>query len=222
MENQNNYCIIFGGGQSIREGINLGLFEYIKDKEVWSINFAYKTMSFLPKREIWIDRSFFTNNITELQNLYKQGVKCYAKLHSKYADIPEITTYETTKIPQEYGNEKKVFVGTMGITGYFALSLAVREKYKTIYLLGYDFGLIEGETKTHYYQDELQVQSTGVGRPELYKAENNRNIIRPDVRDFDLYNSETSKIYNVSPKSNIKSFERINYLTFFEKIKEIL
>lgn len=213
----NKSVIIIGGGTSIKEGISLGLWENIKDKEIWSLNYAYKTMPYLPKRELWIDISFFTNNTKDLQELNSKGVELHCKEHGKYSLIPEIKKYTTTRLPIEANN--KIFVGRMGLSGFFGLSLAIKEKYDTIYLLGYDFGLIEGETKTHYYQNDIQVISSGVGRPELYRAENNINLIKPEIVDFELYLKESSKIYNVSLKSNINYFEKIDYITFFQKIK---
>jgi hypothetical protein len=204
-------CIIIGGGRSILEGISLDLWQRIKDKETWSLNFAYKTMPYTPTKQLWIDVSFFTNNIVDIQELYKNGVECIAKAHQKYSFISEIKQYVTTREIKE-SIEKKIFIGRMGLVGFFALSLATKEKYDRIFLLGFDFGLIEGETKTHYYQDTIVVKSTGINHPELYRT--NNNVIK-QVEDFEIFLKESSKIYNVSTKSNIPYFEKINYTTFF-------
>jgi len=206
-------CILMGGGASVKEGIDLGLWEQIKDKEVWSINFAFMTMPFLPKRELWIDFSFFRNNIDRLQLLYLQGVPCYARKHNKYAYITEINQLDITRDPKEI--DKKIFSGRMGLSGIFALSLAVKEQYEVIYLLGYDFGSITNDKNTHYYQDKLNVMSSGFGKPELYKENNN---IKKEIEDFMLFIKPNIKIINVSPKSNIPYFEKIDYTTFFERI----
>jgi hypothetical protein len=206
--------ILVGGGASIKEGIELGLWEKIKGQEIWSINFAFLTMPYLPNREVWTDISFFKNNIDILQRLYYQGVSCHAKLHHKYADIPEIKTYETTREPV-YSKEK-MFIGRMGLSGFFALSLAVKNNYDVVYLLGYDFG--SKTTNTHYYQDSLNVSSTGVGHPELYR--NHHGEVKEEVKDFELFLQYPTKIYNVSLESKIPYFEKIDYPTFFSKINE--
>ena len=208
-------CILLGGGASISEGIALGLWDKIKESDVWSLNFAFLTTPFLPKREIWVDVAFFRNNMDKLQSLYVKGVKCYAKKHPKYADIPEITTFETTRDPNE--SDKKMFISRMGLSGFFALSLAVKEKYEVIYLLGFDWGQIEGEKNTHYYQGKINVQSTGMGHPELYRCPN--GAIKDEIKDFEIFLKEPSKIYNVSPKSHIPYFERIDYPTFFKLLE---
>jgi hypothetical protein len=219
-------CIIIGGGASIGEGINLSLWEKIKGLDIWSINFAYKTMPFLPARQMWIDINFFTKNVGELQKLYKQGVKMYAKSHIRYTNIPEINSLITTKLPENYygvnAHEKKTyFIGRSGLSGFFALSLAVADRYDEIYLLGFDFGTPSlVDKRTHYYQDrvnELKIESVGIKRPEVYLLPN--GMVKPEVQDFALYLRESQiKIYNVSPLSNISCFDKITYQEFFDKI----
>lgn len=211
--------VIVGGGKSISEGVSLDLWNKIKDKaEIWSINFAFMVMPYLPHSEIWVDISFFRNYMDKLQSLHKQGVKCYAKKHHTYAGIPEIITYETTRDPKDI--YKKMFIGRMGLSGFFALHLALKqENVKNIYLLGFDFG--SSTTKTHFYQDTIQVKSSGVNKPELYRDRSGR--IKDEVRDFDVLRLEADKrnikVYNVSSESAIECFEKIDYTTFFNLLE---
>lgn len=208
-------AIIIGGGYSVKEGIELGLWDKIKDKEVWSLNFAYKTMPYKPRRELWADINFFKNHIEELQTLYQSGVKCIAKAHGKYKFIAEIETYYTTRDIKEA--KEKMYIGSMGLVGFLALSVAVREKYDIVYALGYDFGTNSVKNdKTHYYQEKIHVLSSGVRHPEFYREENGR--VREDVRDFNIYKNSSTKIYNVSLNSNIESFEKISYEQFFRHL----
>jgi hypothetical protein len=208
--------ILCGGGASINDGIALGLFDKIKNEEVWSINFAFLTIPFLVSREIWVDISFFKNNMEAIQKLYSEGVSCYAKKHQFYRNIPEINLYDTTRNPKEIND--KLYIGRMGLSGFFALSLAVKEEPDNIFLLGYDFKDLNG--KTHYYQGVLtNIQSTGVGHPELYR---NGNQVKDEVRDWENFTSPNikSKIYNVSPESAIQCFPKIRYEEFFNKLNE--
>ena len=213
--------IIFGGGNSIREGISLELFDKIKDKEVWSVNFAFLTFpkDLLPKRQLWIDISFFRNNINKLQELYLKGVPCYVKKHNKYAGIPEIIQCDVTRDPNQRQN--KVFTGRMGLSGLFALSLAIKENYDRIFLLGFDFGNSDNSKNTHYYQHELKVESSGFGRPELY-LQNGKP--KNEIEDFLIFQKEAEakniKIYNVSIPSNIQCFTKLGWEEFFKQIKE--
>ena len=209
--------IILGAGSSIKSGLSLGLWEKIQNEEVWSINYAFKTMPFLPKRELWIDTRFFHGNMQELYNLFRKGVSCYAKTHQKYVNIPEIRTYECTRSPQEF--DKKIFIGRMGISGIFALYLATMiEKVDEVYLLGYDWGSITNDKQTHYYQNTLVTDSVGVGRPELYK--NPDGTVKGEVDDFSLFLRPDikTKIYNVSPNSAINYFDKLTYEEFFKKL----
>ena len=87
--------IVLGAGYSITKGIELGLWNKIKSKEIWSINSIYKIMPFLPTREIFTDPKFFTYEVGELQKLYEKGVKIVSRKHPKMAFLQDkITQYE--------------------------------------------------------------------------------------------------------------------------------
>ena len=47
--------VIVGGGNSVREGIEKGLWDKIKDKKVWALNSCFVFMPFMPKRILWVD-----------------------------------------------------------------------------------------------------------------------------------------------------------------------
>ena len=208
--------ILLGGGKSIREGIEQGLWDKIKNEEVWSINYGFLMMPYLPKREIWADISFFKNNIDRLQNLANSGVQCYAKAHPKYSYLKQINSIPCTRESKNV-KEGTIFIGKMGLSGFFALQLAVMDNYEEIFLLGYDFGTAEkNDTDTHFYQNQIKVISTGVGAPKLYRNSNGK--IREEVKDFEIFTHGNNKIYNVSLYSNIPFFERISYGTMFERL----
>ena len=206
---------ICGAGVSIQEGVETDLWTKLKesDIEVWSLNWAFKTMPYLPKVEMWIDIGFFNKTIVELFNLYKKGVICYAKDHTKYKDIPEIHSLVTTRLTEQYN--EKVYIGSSGLTGFFALSIARKEKYDNIYLGGYDFGSLDGTKNTHYYQNTLKVPSNGMGHPELYTTKDAK------ITDWEIYLKEPCLIWNVSPLSRISCFNKIDYPTFYKMLKEI-
>ena len=221
-------CIIIGGGYSIKAEWKTGLFDKIKDKdcEIWSINSAYKTMSYLPDRQIFVDSSFFRNNREQIKQMSSNGVKIITKKHKLIVDskLP-IKMFETTRNPKEFLEVKaletgRLFAGGNGLSGFFALSYAVALEFDEIYLLGYDFGTPNGETNTHYYQEEkgeLNIISAGAGKPKVY-MENGR--IKSTVREFDVYNATESRIFNISTISNIKSFEKMTYEEFFGRLNE--
>lgn len=217
--------VIVGGGYSVKEGIEKGLWDKIKGKEIWSLNFAYRFMPYLPTRELWGDLPFFKNNISDLQRLYEAKVELHAKNRPLYhTNLYEgkIHTYEVT--PHWNEHEKKVYNGTsLGLVGTFALSLACKQGYDVIYLLGYDFGAKSNtDLNTHFYVDEAQkhnIQSTGLKNPNVFYE--GGVSIKAQVTDYDNYKTAYQcKIYNVSRDSNIHSFQKITYDEFFSLIED--
>lgn len=207
--------ILIGGGKSVLEGIETGLWDKIFEEEIWSLNYAFRAMPYLPKREVWVDTTFFRNNIDSLQKLHESGVECHAKKNDRYLGIDSIIQHSVTREPNE--KDSHLFTGHMGLCGMFALSLAVKEKYDEIYLLGYDFGTpIESDIHTHFYQDKTEYISSGVGRPQVYLAHG--STPKKSVHDFDIYKNYQC-VYNVSTISHIDSFPKITYQEFYDKIK---
>lgn len=224
MENKKS-CILLGGGRSLLEGVEKDIFNKIRDKDIWSLNFAYKTFAFSPSRQLWVDISFFNTNIVPLTDMARKGVGMYTRQHMKYSFIKEIHQYQVTRKANEYdGTEAlktgRIFIGRDGMVGMFALSLAIAEGYKEIFLCGYDYGTPSpNDSKTHYYQDKLMVISSGVGRPEIYWRDDGK--IKDTIVDYEVYTRHNDiKIWNVSLRSNITYFERISYDNFFKMLKK--
>ena len=213
--------VLVAGGVSIRKGIDTGLWDKIKHLDVWSINYAYLSMPYLPEKELFVDRKFFTRNINSLEMLSLKGVQVYSKEHIIYNNLP-IVQYDGIK--EEYCNKKMMqegntrYIGTMGLSGFFALSCAIAEDYDRIYLLGYDCGTKKkGDTITHFYQDKLEINSCGIGNTDVYYCNDRQDLLNVE---FNNYNEEMIEIYNVSPDSNLQCFPKINYEQFFNMIKE--
>lgn len=221
--------ILVGGGRSVREAWKNGLFEKLKQKdvEIWSLNFAYKCMPYLPDRQLFIDKYFFEENINQLQELYDQGVPITCKAHGKFANLKQLEQFRETRIKTEYyGKEaiKKgvIFAGELGLTGFFSLSYAIAKGYKEIYLLGYDFGTDKiTNVNTHFYQEETvekNIRSRGVGKPHCYRKQQGE-IKDSQLSDWLVYNQHDDiKITNVSKISNITAFEKITYEEFYERL----
>jgi len=208
--------ILIGGGWSIKEGIEKGLWDKIKGQEIWSLNYAFKTMPYLPTRELWVDFTFFKHNIQDLQILNQQGVEIYAKEHKKYAFIKPIKQYQCTRDMKDI---QSIFIGKQGFVGLFALTLAIKENYDIIYLLGYDYGTPDIKNSfTHYYQNKLNVYSTGINHPELYRKKDNK--LNRGIEDFNYYKQFNKQIYNISLQSNIEIFPKLSWEDFFIKIKQ--
>jgi len=223
-----NSVILVGGGYSIKEGIEKGLWNEIKNQEIWSLNIAFKTMPYLPSKELFVDHSFFNSYQEDLLSL---PCELIAVNHAYYLKFPKIKNIFTTQNPKEfYGreslNKNKIFTGSRKFCGFFAISYAIALGYKTIYLLGYDWGNIidtTGKKQSHYFDNNLK--DYGILKcyqnPKYNAFENNNNQPKEDVKDFEVYLTVSDcKIYNVSLKSRIDYFEKINFETFYNHLKK--
>lgn len=227
-------CIILGGGYSVRKGLEKGLWDKIKGHDVWSLNSAFKTMPYLPTKQLWVDKAFFNHEVDQLEKLHNQGVECIARSQNlkKHRHI-KIRKYNTCNNIKDYhgikGLEKNmIFTGKMGMVGNFALHIAICEEYNEIFLLGYDFGNADGSKNTHFYQDQinkLNIRSSGAGNVRVYqnvgKHHKSSTLKQTELRDYELFSKgHNSKIWNVSPQSNIPFFEKIDYERMFELLNE--
>jgi hypothetical protein len=212
-------CFLIGGGPSVKEHIANGLWDILKGQDVWSINFAFMTMPYLPQRELFTDTTFFRNNTPELEKISRQGVKFYSKKHRNYLLIPEMNTYECIRTRLNSVYDDKIFIGNMGLSGCFALSIACKEEYDEVYLFGYDFGTVNPLDRfTHFYQNDIKVQSDGITRWEIYR--NPENSISKNVKDFEYYLLyPKTKIFNISLGSNIPYFPKLTLEQMKEQIK---
>jgi hypothetical protein len=230
----NKKVIIIGGGYSIKDGITKCLWDKIQGQDVWVLNFGFLFMPFAPSRLLWCDRSFFIKCCKEIQMLYHEK---NVDLYCKDEDLYKLYDNENIKINRlkvyrlgDKESDDALFLGRGGLVGFLALSLALREKYDEIYLLGYDFGTFGLEDKnTHWYQEEIKNTkfsdaSGGVGKPSVYLSIKN-NSVKPSVLDFNKYLDYKDKIFNVSSfcdnrfRTNISQFPILNYEEFFDRIK---
>lgn len=219
---------LLAGGYSIRENIEKGLWNLLEGEEIWGINYTYKLCPLKLHRQLFCDYNFFKNNIADLENLAKLGVPIYAKSHSHYNKLTDnyIKQYNTCREPNTYKgietlkqNEPHIYIGRLGLSGTFALSLAIAEGYTDIFLWGFDFGTTSIQEKnTHWYQPDIKVVSHGVGNPGIYRIPSNDSV-KIDVKDYEVFTKTSNiNIYNISPNSNIPYFTKYT----FEQFKEIL
>ena len=220
-----NTCIIWGGGYSIKEGLSLGLAEMVKGKFVIGLNWAFIDHPDFTFYSYVDNASFFAKAGKEtLKKLPLIVCKDFAINHlPNTIPMPSSTYYYRDLYPNKpYPQYKGVYCAKL--VGLFALTLAIYLIQEgTIYLLGYDGGSVLNEQKdqknrilTHYYQEEGNIKHNGIGRVNWYKQKDRL------TREFAPYqNEERVKIYNVSPNSNIDTFEKIGYEEFIKRGKAI-
>ena len=202
--------VIIGGGSSISEGIQKGLWGKIQDH--WTLGCNSTFRFFTPTALIFVDfHQFYELFHKDLINLpliigrYGEGAKKIK--HKNTILLKEWDTYDRFL-------KDGVYCGML--CGLFAASLATffLEDGGDIFLLGFDFGANgvaeDGKARTHFYQGELN--HPGVGHTSLYAKERR-------ITYFNAYRDlEGINVYNVSLLSKLTQFPLISYDTFFEKL----
>jgi hypothetical protein len=214
--------IIIGGGNSINEGLALGLKEKLQDKFVVALNYSYK---YFPHTYLcFMDKLFYkSSNTTQNPDIYEE-LKQEALIIGK--EDAELTKHKLPntillKSSSEYQREKAKLKGFYNgsLTGIFAITVATYlMNFKgNLFLLGYDWNRrnptevdkhnYSGNTdiKTHYYSD---IKHRGVGWVSYYENHS------PETY-FKCFIDSELKIYNVSLNSNINCFERISFEHMF-------
>lgn len=222
-------CIILGAGNSIQTGINLNLFNYLKDQVVFSLNDMFQL--YKGTAIIVNDWTFYRDRFEKLKGQSLIIARSDAKYGTEECPILD----NTILIPSDakyYGKtsiENGCYTGVLA--GLYTLSLVIGLGFKNIYLLGMD--CCETNGKTHVYQgnhnigilkDEAKIFRTGIGKNSLN---------RYNTRVFDKSDEELNKlwvpflqeqdinIYNVSKVSRIDIFKKINYKTFFTHLTHV-
>ena len=201
--------IIIGGGNSIQEGIVLGLWEKLRNKFTMGINYSYKF--FDSTFQTYVDAQFYNRENLNLEKLPLIIGSAY-KINKKLPNTLSLTTSNT------YVRDLSKGVYSPRLSGMFSLSLAIYLlDVGEIFLLGYDLGNTD-ESKddkkrylTHFYQGALE--HNGVGKVNYYNGKGRAE------QDFGVYKNEQKiHIYNVSLLSKINMFPKISYTEFFSKL----
>lgn len=214
-----NDVIICGGGLSVKKGINLNLWNKIRNKNIWMLNYGFLFLPYEPTILLWGDDLFYREMMNQIAKLKCKKYAKILEIYKEYKDIDNIEFFEWTK---DKDNSNKIYIGENGLTGIFAISIAIKQQFKNIYLLGIDFNC-EG-TQTHWYQEEAKkigIVSVGFKDRSVYLNKDNKpNLF---IKGFDILVQRAAenncKIYNVSEFSNLYQFEKISYEKFFELLK---
>ena len=183
-----NHLIIIGGGNSIRAFP--GLWDDVIGHDVMTVNHAYRFAKELPKYQVSIDRKFWKENAGDMDMLEAAG----CKLINRDRECPMSKAFR----------DDVFFCGARKLSGVFALSYATRKlNYNTIYLFGFDFGVVAG--KTHFYDS---INHSGIGKGRAYMDEKGETL--GAANDFDYF---TQSIFTVG-ETNITAFKNINYSLF--------
>jgi hypothetical protein len=201
--------VIIGGGLSIKEGIELGLWEKIKGKFTIGINFSYK---YFPDAtfQCYLDKQVRRKNVKDFAEM--------PLVITKLQPIKHRPNESQINTKGQYTRDIKSGIYKGSLTGIYCVTLGIHLLEEgEIYLLGYDYGgIVKDKDKkkrplTHFYQGEIEHR--GIGRANYYNRKTRAE------QDFGVYKEEKKvKIYNVSLKSNLTTFPKISYTEFFKKL----
>ncbi len=211
MTNIPKQCYIIGGGYFIKEHIPQ-IQELIKDQFVITTNFSCyhfdSTLTTFIDLDYILGILFRKPNEAPIINLsHIEKIKSLPLLIGNgNNNLPNVINL---KLSGKY-SQNILVDGCYGcLTGIYSITLAswLMDFQGEIYLLGFDW---TKEGQTHYYTDILH---RGIGKIDFYNKHN-------PTKFFEVFNEKQPKvkIYNVSPSSNIESFEKINYHQMFKKI----
>lgn len=220
-----NKLVILGGGATVREGIEKGLFSILPHIFTAGLNFSYRYVN--TTVNLGVDEAFANNNITDISNLPmyigKDHVDLKARPYNCHWFVP-CKDYYRDLLPGVYSST---------LVGLFSLSLFINllPKGSEIFLLGYDYGTIKdaegknildskGRNLTHFYQGEIEHR--GIGKINWYSATimdrvTSKKISQAEKEFRNYVNEKDIKIVIVG-KSNIPFFEHITYDEFFQRI----
>jgi hypothetical protein len=223
--------VLLGGGFSIREGIEKGLFDFLQDKFCIGINYSFNFVD--TTAQLGVDEVFYNTEYDKLKSIELFIGKEHPGLYHR------ALSHIFLKPSKEYDRDLKIGVYKQTLSGIFALSLAIKlldysdstteRVQKKIFICGFDYGpakdkdgkiLVDssGKPLTHFYQDKLQHR--GTGKINWYTATTldteTRKRITHAEKEFSPYAKESKvKIYNVGLDSMIPTFEKISYDQFF-------
>jgi hypothetical protein len=217
-----------GGGASIKEGLSLGLKEKIMDRFVITCNFSF--LHFDSVFNTFLDKRFYEGKIDKaspeiIDNEFLSKLKSFPLLIGGYSKkFKEI--YPNTillKLDEKINHKEKSLERGFyrgNLTGIFALSVAsyLLNYNGTIFLSGFDSGTKDmrqnSKPETHYYSDK-EINHGGQHKTSVYKTTD------PN-KHFSKFLDPNLKIYNVNPNSNINTFKKIDYPTFFSLLDNVV
>ena len=219
-------------------GLDMRLEELIRGNYSIGLNYFWKygcpsTFYSFSDWQYYEDNHKALKSLSLIIGSYDPSLKCHKRDR----------THENTILLKNsgiYNGKESIEKGVFAkqLIGIWALSLAIALGFKEIYLLGYDCKEINGQT--HFYQGVVDLNKStpiylkgklvdnrkhfrGVGKEENGKYKTSTYEIKKHLNEkwFAPFQAErkTIKIYNVSPESAIKVFEKLNYDEFYAKIK---
>ena len=225
-------CIVMASGNSISDGIKLGLSNYLEHEVVFGINdnikFIDSTVAMFGDWCAYRDRFDLFSKHPLVIGRYDMHI---GRSIEGATPCPKHDSLILLKGSGIYKGDKGLSDGLYSavLTGAFTLSLVIQLGFRQIFLLGFDNREING--KTHFYQDVPNAgqytdyegnPTTGVGKDEHGNFRTSfYNHSDDSINDlWKPFEVEEAMIYNVSLDSRIEAFPKIGYQSMFKILKE--
>lgn len=215
--------VLIGGGNSINEGLSLGLKDRLENKFTIGINYSYK--HFDSTILSFIDKEFYKSTKLEANpDIYEELGKLPLIVGLNSQNIKDIAHPNTILLKSSgayQGKESKdkgFYSPILG--GVFSITLAMylMDFVGTIFLLGFDWNKRTEEDRknnrtvdTHYYKE---LKHRGIGYSRFYENHQPKEYLGCFLKEKKV------TIYNVSLLSNLDVFGKLSYETFFEVLNE--
>jgi hypothetical protein len=196
-----------GGGTSVQEGLEMGLWDKIKSTDIITCNNAILHIPYAPKYATWLDST--DKDPTVIKKILETPCIRVTQQHHEECDDSKVIRFNIHHKPELFYNgieQGALFVGKRMFTGVFALSLAIYIGYKRIFLLGFDWS---GKGEWWGYGTN----------PSVFLKDVKKKKVQDDVGEHHDVFKGKAEIWNVSPNSNIPSFPKITYGKFFTMLQ---
>ena len=181
----NNFLqlIIVGGGFSIKQGLEEGLYPKLANRLICGINYSF---IYLPQTYLCCMNytDFYNENRIELSKL------------------PLIVTCNRPH-PSRWLKNTLLINKNFALSGILALHVGLLLEPKEIFLLGYDFKAINGYT--HFYQGDIKHR--GIGQAQYYTVEHaERDFEQFKDSKFKIWNVSPDSKIEIFEKINYQTF----------------
>ena len=142
-----NRIILIGGGDSIREGEEKGLWDKLKNEFTIGMN---RSMFFHEATvQTFFDRDCYIDFLDKVVTLPLVVTRFHVKIHDESGWPFNVILIPTVEISNKYDDFKKgCGLYAPKLVGFMALSLAILLKPKNIYLIGFDWTQESSADKT--------------------------------------------------------------------------
>ena len=193
-------------------------FSLLNGKNVICCNHAYKVIKD-PLNVIYIDNAFITElKPNEFDQLKRLGDKVYSPDPYLHGMTGQFRRYTASLVQTEDFNK----VLKIDSCGHTAVSLALKYKPKTVYLLGIDNAVLTKEQLNDCFSENTNGEMQVIAKEVVHFSENTDNHRKRidtdrDIKRLDKHFGYKTKAFDMFKSYNIVNLSKYSSLTQFKK-----